>query len=104
MYLILGCLMDGLSLVVLTIPFTYPVMMELGFDGIWFGIVVTLLVETVVITSPIGANLFVVQGLTGHRFSDITFGSLPFAILLVLGIVIITAFPQIALWLPSLMN
>ena len=104
MYIIFGCLMDSLSLVVLTIGITYPVVTQLGFDGTWFGIIVVLVAETGLITPPIGANLFVLQSVSGCSFSEAAMGAAPYVFLLILSIVIITAFPQIVLWLPSLMR
>jgi tripartite ATP-independent transporter DctM subunit len=105
MYLILGMFLDPASMIVLTLSITYPVVTGLGFDGIWFGIVVTLLAETGLITPPIGMNLFIIQGLRGgYPFHDVAMGSLPFVALLIIGILLLVAFPQIALWLPGKMG
>jgi len=105
MYIVLGMFLDPVSMVVLTLSITYPVVTGLGYDGIWFGVVVTLLAETGLITPPIGMNLFIIQGLReGYPFSDVVMGSLPFVVLLLLGILLLILFPGLALWLPGKMG
>ncbi len=103
-YIILGMFMETLSMMLTTVPLVYPVVAYLGFDGVWFGILITLLIELALITPPIGLNLFVVQGIRarGGPFRDVSRGALPFAgtILVMIGLLI--AFPGIALWLPGL--
>jgi len=103
-YLILGMFMETLSMMLTTVPLVYPVMAHLGFDGVWFGILITLLIELALITPPIGLNLFVVQGVRtrGGPFSDVSRGALPFAATILLMIGLLIAFPGLALWLPSL--
>lgn len=102
-YLILGCFMETLSMMITTIPIVAPVMIGLGFDPIWFGIVLIVLVEMALITPPVGLNLFVVQSLRSRgTLNDVIAGSAPFVAIMVLLIVLLTAFPGIALWLPSL--
>ncbi len=102
-YLILGCFMETLSMMITTIPIVAPVMIGLGFDPIWFGIVLIVLVEMALITPPVGLNLFVVQSLRSRgTLNDVIIGSTPFVAVMVLLIVMLTAFPGIALWLPSL--
>ena len=102
MWFILGCLMDPMSMVVLTIPFIYPTMMALGFDPIWLGIVSTLTVEIGMITPPVGLNLFVLRAITGIPMNTIMRGTLPFVMVLVAALLIVTIFPDIALFLPNL--
>ena len=102
MWFILGCLMDPMSMVVLTIPFIYPTMMALGFDPIWLGVVSTLTVEIGMITPPVGLNLFVLRAITGIPMNTIMRGTLPFVIVLVVALLIVTIFPEIALFLPNL--
>lgn len=102
LWFILGCLMDPMSMVVLTIPFIYPTMLKLGFDPIWLGVVSTLSVEIGMITPPVGLNLFILRAITGIPMTTVMKGSLPFVIVLVLALTIITLFPEIALFLPYL--
>ena len=97
LWFVLGCLMDPMSMVVLTIPFIYPTMMALGFDPIWLGVVSTFTVEIGMITPPVGLNLFVLRAITGVPMNTIMWGSLPFVMVLVLALLIVTFFPQIAL-------
>jgi TRAP-type C4-dicarboxylate transport system permease large subunit len=103
LWLILGCLMDPGSMVVLTIPFVYPALVEMGFDPIWIGVVSTLMVEVGMITPPVGLNLFILKTVTGLKMSTIIVGSLPYVVCLVIGLVLLCFFPQIALFLPSRM-
>jgi C4-dicarboxylate transporter DctM subunit len=102
LWFILGCLMDPMSMVVLTIPFIYPTMMGLGFDPIWLGVVSTLAVEIGMITPPVGLNLFVLRAITGISMNKIMWGSLPFVAVLLMALAIVTVFPEIALFLPNL--
>jgi C4-dicarboxylate transporter DctM subunit len=102
MWFILGCLMDPMSMVVLTIPFIYPTMMALGFDPIWLGVVSTLAVEIGMITPPVGLNLFVLRAITGIPMNTIMRGTLPFVTVLLVALLIVTIFPEIALFLPNL--
>lgn len=101
LYLILGCLMDAVSMMVMTVPLIYPIMMQLGFDSVWLGVVLVLLMEIGLITPPVGLNLFVLQGISGRPIGEVARGALPFVVLLLLGILLITVWPGIALWLPS---
>lgn len=102
-YLILGCLMETLSMMVATVPITAPLMIKAGFDPVWYGILIVLLMETAMLTPPVGINLFVVQGVRGHgRVYDVIVGTAPFVVTLIVMIVLICVFPQIALWLPAL--
>ncbi|MBM4329688.1 MAG: TRAP transporter large permease subunit [Deltaproteobacteria bacterium] len=102
-YLILGCLLDGISMVVMTLPIVLPLITGAGFDLVWFGIFVVLMVELAQITPPVGFNLFVIQGLTGHEIGSIARNALPFFFLMLLATAILAIFPEIALWLPRLM-
>ena len=103
MYLILGCFMDGISLMLLTLPVTFPLLIDgLGMDPIWFGVLLTVLIEAALITPPVGLNLFVIHGISGGKaFEDVVWGILPFFALMLLCIVILTAFPGLVTWLPS---
>jgi C4-dicarboxylate transporter, DctM subunit len=103
MYLILGCLMDALSLMLLTLPVVYPVMMALGYDAIWFGVVLVILLEVGLITPPVGMNLFVIQGMARQPLSIVARGSFPYVILMLILLALLTLYPQLALWLPAKM-
>lgn len=102
-YIILGCFLDGISSIVLTMAVVEPIARQAGFDMIWFGIFLTIVVEIAQITPPIGFNLFVLQGMTGRDMDFIAKAALPMFALMVLAVVIISVFPGIATWLPSMM-
>jgi C4-dicarboxylate transporter, DctM subunit len=103
LYIILGCLMDPLGMLMITLPILFPAIVRLGFDPIWFGVIVTINCEIGMISPPVGFNLFVLKGVvpSGVTLNDIMRGSLPFVSILILGLVLISVFPEIALWLPS---
>jgi tripartite ATP-independent transporter DctM subunit len=104
-YILLGCFMETLSMMVATVPIFTPVAVSLGYDPVWFGILVILLVETAMITPPVGINLFVVHGLRGGgSLNDVIVGAVPFVGTLLAMIGLIIAFPGIALWLPNAMG
>jgi len=102
-YIILGCLLDGFSIVVMTLPIALPMVTAAGFDPIWFGIYLILMVEVSQITPPVGFNLFVIQGLTGEPILNIAKYAFPFFLLMLFTTAILTIFPEIALILPRLM-
>ena len=104
-YLILGCFMDGISLMLLTLPVTYPLLVvTLGFDPIWFGVMVTLLVECALITPPVGLNVYVIHGISGGtNIGEVFKGIIPFFICMLLIITLLTYVPEIVTWLPSTM-
>ncbi len=102
-YIVLGCLLDGFSIVVMTLPIALPMVTAAGFDPIWFGIYLILMVEVSQITPPVGFNLFVIQGLTGEPIVRVAKYALPFFFLMLFTTAIITIFPEIALYLPKLM-
>jgi TRAP-type C4-dicarboxylate transport system permease large subunit len=104
-YLILGCFMETLSMMITTIPIVAPVMFQLGFDPVWYGIVMVILIEMALITPPVGLNLFVVQSLRkSGALNDVIAGSLPFVLAMLAMIALLAVFPGIALWLPSVFN
>jgi tripartite ATP-independent transporter DctM subunit len=103
-YLLLGCILDGFSIVVMTLPIALPLTTQAGFDPIWFGVFLILMVELSQITPPVGFNLFVIQGLTGETISTIAKAAFPFFLLMILTTALLTIFPQIALYLPGLMT
>jgi tripartite ATP-independent transporter DctM subunit len=100
-YVILGTALDGISMIVLTSAVVLPMIQKAGFDLIWFGIFIVLLVEIAEVTPPVGFNLFVLQNMTGRDSNTIAKMSLPFFALLIVCIALITAFPEIATWLPD---
>jgi len=103
-YVILGCILDGFSIVVMTLPIALPMVTAAGFDPIWFGIYLILMVELSQITPPVGFNLFVIQGLTGEPIMQIAKYAFPFFLLMLLTTAIVTVFPDIALLLPNMMT
>jgi TRAP-type C4-dicarboxylate transport system permease large subunit len=103
LWFIMGCLMDPSSMVILTVPFIFPTLTALGFDPLWIGVVATLSVEIGMITPPVGLNLFVLRSNSGLKMSSIIKGSLPYVLVMIIGLVLITLFPSIATWLPSIM-
>ncbi len=102
-YLILGTALDGISMIVLTSAVVLPMIQKAGFDLIWFGIFIVLLVEIAEVTPPVGFNLFVLQNMTGKDSNTIARAAIPFFGCLVLCIVLVTLFPQIVTYLPDLM-
>jgi C4-dicarboxylate transporter DctM subunit len=101
-YLVLGMFMESLSMLVATVPIITPVVAALGFNPIWFGVLMMLLIETALITPPVGFNLFVVQGVRSRgQIYDVIVGSAPFVVTLMVMIALLIAYPQIALWLPT---
>jgi C4-dicarboxylate transporter, DctM subunit len=104
-YVILGCFMETLSMMITTIPIIAPVMQALGFDMVWFGIVIIVLVETALITPPVGLNLFVVQNLRkSGSMNDVIIGALPFVMAMFLLLLLLALFPGLALWLPTVVS
>jgi C4-dicarboxylate transporter, DctM subunit len=102
MYLVLGCLMDALAMIILTIPIIFPVIMQLGFDPIWFGVIIVMTVELGLIHPPVGMNVFVIKSVVQDvSFATIFSGVLPFIVTDLIRLVILIAFPILALWLPS---
>lgn len=104
LYVILGCLVDGFSMIVMTTPIVLPLVIAAGFDPVWFGIYLVLMIELAQITPPVGFNLFVISGLNNDDILTIARASFPFFLLMVLGTVIITVFPQIVMYIPNLMR
>lgn len=100
-YLVLGMFVDAISLLLMTVPVVHPVITMLGYDPIWFGVLLVLLLEIGLVTPPVGMNLFTIKAVAGEiPLKDITLGSLPFVLLLLAGVVLLIVFPKIALWLP----
>ncbi|MDQ7784848.1 MAG: TRAP transporter large permease [Desulfomonilaceae bacterium] len=103
-YLVGGCFIDALALIMLTIPIFYPVISNLGYDPIWFGVIIVLVTQMGVITPPVGINIYVVNGIDKSiALEDIFIGAMPFLIALIVGTLALIAFPNIVLYLPNLM-
>jgi len=104
MYLVLGCLMDAMAMVILTVPIVFPVVTALGFDPIWFGIIIVMTVELGLIHPPVGMNVFVIKSVIKDvNMSTIFVGVLPFVITDLIRLVILILFPLLATWLPQRM-
>ncbi len=106
-YLFLGMFMETLSMMLTTVPIVFPIVMALGvpeFSDVWFGILITLLMEAALITPPIGVNLYVVQGIRirGGHFNDVAIGATPFLVAMIVMILLLVAYPNLATWLPTL--
>jgi TRAP-type C4-dicarboxylate transport system permease large subunit len=106
MYLVMGCFIDGISMLLATMPFVVPIISTLGVDFIWFGVALILIVEIGQVTPPVGLNLFVVRGIGGPdtALSDIFLGTLPFVMLNIFVLVLITVFPEITHFLPRILG
>ncbi len=105
MYLVLGCLMDAMAMIILTVPIIYPVIVALGFDPIWFGIIVVMVVELGLIHPPVGMNVFVIKSVIKDvSFNTIFRGVLPFIAMDLVRLLLLIAFPVLALWLPNQMG
>jgi C4-dicarboxylate transporter DctM subunit len=101
-YIIMGCFFDPISMVVLTMPILYPIVLKFGFNPIWYGVILVILIELGLITPPVGFNLFVIHGISGGRpMNEIIQGSFPYMLMMLLMITILYFFPQIAIWLPQ---
>jgi C4-dicarboxylate transporter DctM subunit len=102
MYLALGCVMDAMAMIILTVPIVFPVIKTLGFDPIWFGVIVVMTVELGLIHPPVGMNVFVIKSVVKEaKLSTIFYGVMPFVVTDILRLIILIAFPILALWLPS---
>lgn len=102
MYLVLGCLMDALAMIILTIPIIFPIITALGFNPIWFGVIIVMTVELGLIHPPVGMNIFVIKSVVEDvKISTIFYGVMPFIITDLIRLAILIAFPILALWLPS---
>jgi TRAP-type C4-dicarboxylate transport system permease large subunit len=106
LYGILGCVFYGISMMVMTLPFIYPIILHLGYDPIWFGVVMCLLVELGMVTPPVGMNLFIIQavGGPGTQVNAIFRGSVPFLAGCISVLVLIMIWPELVTWLPRLIG
>ena len=104
LYTILGCLVESLGMIVITVPLLYPVLLQYHIDPVWFGIILVLFIELGQISPPIGINLFVIQSIWDGKLQDIVFGTIPFHLLMFVLLVMLVFWPEIALWLPAHMG
>jgi len=104
LYLFLGCLIDGFSMIVMTAPLVLPLIDAAGFDLVWFGIYLVVMIELAQVTPPVGFNLFVISGLNNDDLFTIAKAASPFFLLMLLATVLLTVFPEIALYLPGKMK
>jgi len=103
-YLVLGCFLEGFAMLVLTMPIFFPIITQLGFDPIWFGVLVVLTLEMGLISPPVGVNVFIVKSVVPHvPLGTIFRGVMPFWLAMIATLVLLVAFPQIALYLPNTM-
>ncbi len=102
-YLILGCFLDGFSMIVMTLPIALPIIKLAGFDPIWFGVFIVLVVEMAQITPPVGFNLFVIQGLTGDSLAYLAKVTLPYLLIMIAFTILLILFPQIVMFMPNLL-
>lgn len=100
-YILLGLFLDGISITVMSLPITLPIVLLAGFDPIWFGIFLIIMIELGMITPPVGFNLFVLQSLTGESISRVAWSALPFFLLMCVAAILISIWPEIVLWLPN---
>lgn len=100
----LGMLMDGAAIVMITTPLIFPVVVALGFDPIWFGVVFCINVELALITPPVGMNLFIIKGITDEKMIDIIKGVFPYFFIMIGMLILVMVFPQLSLWLPNVMR
>lgn len=104
LYIVLGCFVEGIAMIYITLPVLYPVIQKFGFDPIWFGVILVVLIEVGQIHPPLGLNLFTIKSIAPDSdFKDIVMGSIPYVIIILSLIVILAVFPQLALWLPAAM-
>ena len=100
-FIVMGCFLDGISVVVLTTSVILPMVVTAGIDLLWFGVFLVIVVEMSQITPPVGFNLFVIQGLTGKNILSVARYAFPFFLLLIVAVALITIFPEIVTFLPS---
>ncbi len=101
LYTVLGCLVESLGMIVVTVPLLYPVLLQYGIDPIWFGVILVVFIEMGQISPPIGINLFVIQGIWKGKLSDVVMGTIPFHLIMFVLLILLVIFPDIAMWLPS---
>jgi TRAP-type C4-dicarboxylate transport system permease large subunit len=101
MYTVLGCLVESIGMLVITVPLLFPVLLQYGIDPIWFGVILVLLIELGQITPPLGINLFVIQGIARCNLGEVVRGTLPYYLIILAFVALLAWVPEIALWLPN---
>lgn len=104
LYTVLGCLVESIGMIVMTVPLLYPVLVNYGIDPIWFGIILVIFIELGQISPPIGINLFVIQGMWDGKLGEVVLGTIPFHIIMLGFLLLVMLFPELALWLPGSMT
>ncbi len=104
LYTVLGCLVESLGMIVITVPLLYPVLLKYNIDPVWFGIILVLFIELGQISPPIGINLFVIQSIWDGKLKDVVWGTIPFHLLMFVLLIMLVVWPDIALWLPRHMS
>ncbi len=103
-YLVLGCVLETLSMILLTVPIFFPIITMLGYDPVWFGVLIVVVVEIGLITPPIGVNLFVIRSVVKDiTMAEVVRGVLPFIVADIARVLLIAALPALSLWLPELL-
>ena len=101
--LILGCFIEGITIMMLTVPLFVPMVLAMGYDPLWFGVLYVTNMEIALITPPMGINLFLVRNTFDIQTNELLKGILPFLVVLILFLLLMVAFPQLSLWLPNMM-
>ena len=101
-YIFLGCIMDGTAITLLTVPIFLPMMLSLGFDKIWFGVLLCLVCSLGQITPPVGLCAYIIAGVSGTKLEEVFKGIMPFILGYLILVILITVFPPLATWLPSM--
>jgi tripartite ATP-independent transporter DctM subunit len=100
LYTILGCLVESIGMIVITVPLLYPVLLKYGIDPVWFGVILVMFIELGAISPPIGINLFVVQSIWKGKLSEVVIGTIPFHLTMFVLLFMLVLWPELALWLP----
>ena len=103
-YIVIGCFLEVVSILLITMPIVYPIIIKLGFNGLWFGVFIVLLMEMALITPPVGMNLFVIQGIAKTEIVPVITGAAPYMAILVIGLFMLYLWPELILWLPGTMG
>src|SRR5690606_30231912 len=95
---------DGISMMIITLPVVFPVVVAMGYDPVWFGVAFVIIMEVGLLTPPVGLNLYVIYGVSSQRsFAEVASGSTPFFVVMLVVLALVHAFPQLSLWLPSVL-
>ena len=104
LYTVLGCLVESIGMIVITVPVLHPVLLSYGIDPVWFGVILVMYIELGQISPPIGINLFVIQSIWDGKLKDVVTGTIPFHVIMFVLLALLLTFPQLALWLPGQMS